>query len=166
VPGENNGVLNHGPDQEMKGKEADPSHLEYRVQPGVNDLDHLELVALEKVSGSSWTPQFRLIARSPRCPSPVTSSHTQERVDPLQQVQKTDRGDLMEGSTSEARGRSSIPGLVHPGEEVAAEAHEENPTPGPARPADETAKGPTPIDLTVRNRVSPLKFQGFILLCL
>ena len=37
-------------DQETKGKEADPSHPEYRVQPGVIGLDHLELVALERTS--------------------------------------------------------------------------------------------------------------------
>jgi len=60
----NSGVLNHVPDQEMKGKEANPSYLEYRVQPGVIDLDHLELVALERITDSSWMPHFRLITPS------------------------------------------------------------------------------------------------------
>lgn len=39
----------------------DPSYREYCVQPGVIDLDHLELVALKRVSKSSWMPHFRKI---------------------------------------------------------------------------------------------------------
>jgi len=53
--------LNLGLYQEMAEKEADPSYQEYRVQPGVIDLDHLELVALKRVSKQSWMPHFRLI---------------------------------------------------------------------------------------------------------
>ena len=43
---------------------ADPLHPEYRIQPGIVDFDHLELVALVKVARSSWMPHFRLIAPS------------------------------------------------------------------------------------------------------
>lgn len=50
--------------QEMEGKEADSSYLMYRVQPGIIDLNHLELVALENVSRGSWMPHFRLIPPS------------------------------------------------------------------------------------------------------
>ena len=31
----------------MQTKAADPSYREFRVQPGIIDLEHLELVALE-----------------------------------------------------------------------------------------------------------------------
>jgi hypothetical protein len=87
-------MLNVGLNQEMQDKEADPSHREYRVQPGVVDLEHLELVALKRVSKSSWMPHFRLIApsQSPRC-----LSHTQEHVEPSQQGPEVDRDKTMEG---------------------------------------------------------------------
>ena len=39
----------------------DPDHARYRIQPGTVDLDHLELVALVRVSRGSWMPHFRLI---------------------------------------------------------------------------------------------------------
>ena len=61
------GMLNLGLNQEMQGKAANPSHWEYRVQPGIIDLEHLQLVALQRVSKSSWMPHFRLI------PSPQAS---------------------------------------------------------------------------------------------
>jgi hypothetical protein len=48
-------------DQEMKGKEADRSYYEYRVQSGVIDMDHLELVGLKRVAKASYMPHFRLI---------------------------------------------------------------------------------------------------------
>lgn len=38
-----------------------PDHAKYCVQPGKVDLDHLELVALVRVSKDSWMPHFRLI---------------------------------------------------------------------------------------------------------
>ena len=57
-------ILTLGLNQEMEGKTADPSHPEFRVQPGVIDLDHLELVALERTSRSSYMPHFRLIPPS------------------------------------------------------------------------------------------------------
>ena len=59
-------MLNLGLNQEMQGKAANPSHWEYRVQPGVIDLEHLELVALQRISKSSWMPHFRLIASPPQ----------------------------------------------------------------------------------------------------
>jgi len=136
----------------MKGKEANPAYRDYRVQHGIIDLERLELVALQRVSEASWMPHFRSIpSRSPR-------SHTQERVDPPQRGWEVSQGDTMEGR--EVHGRSSIPSPVHPAEEVTAEAREQTPIPGPAHPR------PTPISLAARNRVSPLKFQGFIPLCL
>jgi len=46
----------------MQGKEGDPAYLEYRVQPGIIDLYHLELVALKRVAVGLWMPYFRLIA--------------------------------------------------------------------------------------------------------
>jgi len=39
-------------------------HPEYLVQHAIVDLDHLELVALEKVAKSSFIPHFHLIAPS------------------------------------------------------------------------------------------------------
>jgi len=53
--------LNPGLHQEMAEREADPAHREYRAQPGVIDLDHMELVALKRVSKWSWMPHLRLI---------------------------------------------------------------------------------------------------------
>jgi len=47
--------------EEMAGKAVN-SHPEYRVQPGIIDLEHLELVALKRVAKSSYMPHFRLIA--------------------------------------------------------------------------------------------------------
>ena len=62
-----------GLDQEMQGKDADPAYRKYRVQPGIIDLDHMELVALKRVSKHSWMPHFRLIDSpgSLRYPSPM-----------------------------------------------------------------------------------------------
>jgi len=57
-------ILTLGLNQEMEGEAADPSHPEYRVQPGVIDLDHLELVGLKRASKSSYMPHFRLIPPS------------------------------------------------------------------------------------------------------
>ena len=57
-------MLNLESNQEMGSKEADLSHREFHVQPGVIDLDHLELVALKRVSKSSWMPHLRLITPS------------------------------------------------------------------------------------------------------
>ena len=57
-------ILTLGLNQEMERKAADPSHPEYRVQPGIVDLDHLELVALKRASKSSYMPHFRLISSS------------------------------------------------------------------------------------------------------
>lgn len=45
----------------MQDKEADLSYYEYRIQPGVIDLDHVELVALKRVSKASYMPHFRVI---------------------------------------------------------------------------------------------------------
>jgi len=39
----------------------DTTHVKYCVQPGKIDLEHLELVALVRVSRDSWMPHFRLI---------------------------------------------------------------------------------------------------------
>ncbi|KAF9784370.1 hypothetical protein BJ322DRAFT_1109090 [Thelephora terrestris] len=47
--------------EEMESKEANPSYYKYRVQPGVIDMDHLELVALKRVAKASYMPHFRLI---------------------------------------------------------------------------------------------------------
>lgn len=47
--------------EEMRDKTPDPSYTEYRSQPGVIDIDHLELVALKRVSMHSYIPHFRLI---------------------------------------------------------------------------------------------------------
>jgi len=47
---------------EKEGELPDPSYMKYRVKPGTIDIDHLELVALKRVSKSSWMPHFRLIA--------------------------------------------------------------------------------------------------------
>jgi len=147
----------------MEGKDADPAYREYRVQPGTIDLNHLELVALKRVSKSSWMPHLRLIdpSRPLGYASPITSSNTQERA---RQVQTLSRGDVIE--RSKGHEWSSVPCLVHPVGGVAAEAHEQSPTPGPAHLAEEAIKGPIPVGPTVRNRVSPPKFQGFNLLCL
>ena len=48
----------------MEGRIGDPIHAKYCVRPGVIDLDHLELVALVKVTRGSWMPHFRLITPS------------------------------------------------------------------------------------------------------
>jgi len=61
VFGPSGSVLSLESYQDMEGKNADPSFWDYRVQSGVIDLDHLELVALKRVSKSSWMPHFRLI---------------------------------------------------------------------------------------------------------
>jgi len=50
--------------EEMEGKPADPSYHQYRVQSGVIDMDHLELVALQRVAKASYMPHFRLITPS------------------------------------------------------------------------------------------------------
>ena len=55
-------VLNSGLNQEKEGEVPDPLHQKYALQPGIIDIDHLELVAL--TSGSQWVPHFRLITPS------------------------------------------------------------------------------------------------------
>ena len=149
----------------MGVKDADPAYWEYRVQPGIIDLDHLELVALKRVSKSLWMPHFRLINPSSllRSRPPITYFRTLERVNPPQQVQRVSP-DIVEGS--EAHEQSSVPGQVHPTEDVHTEVHKQDHFSGPAHPAEEAAKVPKPINLTAGNRVSPLKFQGFTLSCL
>jgi len=57
-------MLTLGLNQEMQSKDVDPSHQEYRVKPGLIDLNHLELVALKRVAKSSYMPHFRLITPS------------------------------------------------------------------------------------------------------
>lgn len=49
-------------DQEVRDEVADPSYQCYCFQPGVVDLDHLELVALRRVCKYLYMPHFRLIA--------------------------------------------------------------------------------------------------------
>jgi len=112
------GVLNLGPDQEMKENEANPLYLEYRVQPGIVDLDHLELVALKRVGKSSWMPHFRLIppTQSPLRLPPKASPHTQEHVKPPERRLKVNRGDTRKGS--KAHRQSFAPAPAH--SEVAA----------------------------------------------
>ena len=70
-------MLNIGWDQEMQGKEADPAYLGYRVQPGIIDLDHLELVALKRVAVGLWMPYFRSI--TPILPNGVCIPQTRYR---------------------------------------------------------------------------------------
>jgi len=50
----------------MEGREPDPMHSKYSVQPGILDLNHLELVALVRVSRGSLMPHFRSIPPSRR----------------------------------------------------------------------------------------------------
>ena len=50
-----------GLNQEMRNKASDPSFAEYRSQPGVIDIEHLELVALKRVAKFSYMPHFRLV---------------------------------------------------------------------------------------------------------
>ena len=52
--------------QEMQAKAADPRYQQYWAQPGVVDIDHLELVALKRVAKSSYMPHFRLITPPPQ----------------------------------------------------------------------------------------------------
>jgi len=112
VPGLNSGVLNLGSDQEMKGKEADPSHLEHRAQHGVADLDLLELVALERISKSSWMPHFRSTTtpQQPRCLSPTTSSHTREHVEPPERRPEAKPRRDLEGVKNASAGLWAGPG--------------------------------------------------------
>ena len=130
------GALNLELNQEMETKEADPAHLEYRVLPGIIDLDHLELVALKRVSKSSWMPHLRLIAPSdsPRLPLPATSFHTRERVGPPQRGPKVSCSNTMEWPG--AYERSSVRGPAYPGV-VIAEVYERSPTPGPEQLEEE-----------------------------
>jgi len=69
VFGLSNNMLTIGSNQEMQGKEANPAHLEYRVQHGTIDVDHLALVALKRVAVGLWMPYFRLI--TPTLPNGV-----------------------------------------------------------------------------------------------
>jgi len=50
---------------EMMVKAGDPLHFQYWIQPGVVDIDHLELVALKRVAKASYMPHFRVITPSP-----------------------------------------------------------------------------------------------------
>jgi len=50
----------------MEGEMPGPSHREYSLQPGIVDIDHLELVALTRSAGALWMPHFRLITPSLR----------------------------------------------------------------------------------------------------
>ena len=157
-------MLNLRLNQEMQGKDPDPTYWEYRVQPGIIDLNHLELVALKRVSKASWMPHFRLVdpSRSIRCPSPTTYSHAQEHVSPSHREPNVSQVDITEGSG--VHERSSALGPANPAERATTE--EQSPIPRPVQPAEEAAKGPTPVSLRVGSRVSPLKFQGLIMLCL
>ena len=141
MPGLSSDVLNLGPDQEMKGKEADPSYLEYRVQPGIIDLDHLELVALERIATSTWMPHFRLTDpfQSPRPLSTTTSSRTQEHAKPPERGPKANRGETKKGS--KAHKRDSAPGLAHPAEIFTA-VHARSPRPGPGEVTAEVPRSP------------------------
>ena len=134
-------MLNLGPDQEIKWKEADPSYLEYRVWPGIIDLDHLELVALEIIAKSTWMPRFRLIDQyqSPRPLSPTTSARTREHVKPPERRPKTTRGETEKGSR--AYKRDPAPDLVHP-EETTTEADTRSPRPGPEEVTAEVPQSP------------------------
>jgi hypothetical protein len=64
------------------------SYWEYRVQPGIIDLNHLELVALKRVSKSSWMPHFRLISphQKAKVPAPVIPGTSAGVVRPPQNI--------------------------------------------------------------------------------
>ena len=105
-------MLNLRMDQKMEGKEVDLSHLEYRIQPGVIDLDHLELVALKRVSKSSWIPHFRLISPPTRANlSAPPRRLTREHVELPQQGPNAGQSNTREGS--EVGRRSSGSGSAH-----------------------------------------------------
>ena len=105
-------MLNLRMDQKMEGKEVDLSHLEYRIQPGVIDLDHLELVALKRVSESSWIPHFRLISPPTRANlSAPLRRLTREHVELPQQGPNAGQSNTREGS--EVGRRSSGSGSAH-----------------------------------------------------
>jgi len=48
----------------MEGEVPNVLHRKYALQPGIVDVDHLELVALTGAAGSLWVPHFRLITPS------------------------------------------------------------------------------------------------------
>ena len=105
-------MLNLGLNQEMEGKEADPSYPEYRIQPGVADLDNLELIALKRVAKSSWIPHFRMISSPTRIDLPVPSRHpAREHVEFPQQGPNAGQNNTREGS--EVGRRSSGSGSAH-----------------------------------------------------
>ena len=52
--------------QKMDGVAPEPIWEEYCIKQGVVDADHLQLVALERVSQSSWMLHLRLIPPSPQ----------------------------------------------------------------------------------------------------
>ena len=106
-------MLNLRMDQKMEGKEVDLSHLEYRIQPGVIDLDHLELVALKRVSKASWIPYFRLISPPTRGNlSAPPRRPTREHVELPQQGPNASQSNTREGS--EVGGRSSGSDSAYP----------------------------------------------------
>jgi hypothetical protein len=72
----------------MSSKEADRTYWKYRIQPGIIDLNHLELVALKRVSKSSWMPHFRLIPprQKAKVPAPVTPGTSAGVVRPPQNI--------------------------------------------------------------------------------
>ena len=105
-------MLNLGLNQEMEGKEADPSYPEYRIQPGVVDLDNLELVALKRVAKSSWMPHFRMISPPTRIDlSAPSRCPTREHVELPQQGSNAGQNNTRKGS--EVGRRSSGSGSAH-----------------------------------------------------
>lgn len=113
-------MLNLELNQEMERKEAGPSHQENRAQHGAIRLVQLELIALKRVSQSSWAPQVRLITPPRpllRCPSPTATSIVRERVEPLHQEPEVSHGDTRE--LPKAPRRSSRPRRARSAKEAA-----------------------------------------------
>jgi len=55
--------------------EDQASNSVYRIQPGTVDINHLELVALERVSKGSWMPHFQWVPDPTRPPHPKSQRH-------------------------------------------------------------------------------------------
>jgi len=75
----------------MKGKEADPSHLEHRVQPGVVDLDLLEPVAFERILQVFMGGTLPFDHYTPVTAIPF--SHTRGHVEPPERGPGVNRGE-------------------------------------------------------------------------
>lgn len=67
-------TLIHRSNQEMHSKAVDPAYIQFRVRPGVIDIDHLELVALKRVAKASYMPHFRLIPPHPASTAPPVTA--------------------------------------------------------------------------------------------